>query len=270
MFEAQQPEGTGPGRSSSAGFYDSLLGGSHHTAADRQLVEIALRGTPHLREWARQNRAFALRAAQYCWAQGIRQFLDLGAGAPAPEPGALHEVLPSARVVYVDSDPHVVSALRETYAGQESLACVEADVLDPASVLTDPDTRRLIDASEPVAVLMIAVLHFVERDEDASRCVAGFREWMAPGSYLALSHGTIDPDTVVPPDRQFMARYAATATSLTPRSRETIVEFFAGLELVAPGVVYPPDWHPGSDDSPNARARRGSLAGVGRKRAATT
>lgn len=265
MADAPLSKVPGSGQTSSAGFYNRLLGGSHHTAADRRLVEDALRGTPHLGEWARQNRSFALRAARYCWDQGIRQFLDLGAGPPAPKPGALHEILPSARVVYVDNDPKVVGALRDVYSGVDSIACVEADVLDPESVLTDRDTRRLIDASQPVAVLLIAVLHFIARDQDAARCVAGFRDWIAPRSFLALTHGTTESETVGPTDTQFMVRYSAAATSLIPRSREKIAELFTGLDLVSPGIVYPPDWRPEGDDPPNERARRGSLAGVGRK-----
>jgi S-adenosyl methyltransferase len=238
------PENVDPDRPSAARIYDYYLGGSHNFGVDREFARRAIELWPELPEIMRANRAFLHRAVRYLISQGITQFLDLGSGIPTV--GNVHEVAqaehPGARVVYVDIDPVAVTLSRSLLDGDANTAVVQADLRNVAAVLAAPETRRLLDLSTPLGVLMIAVLHFVPDSDDPARIVARYREAMAPGSYLALSHATQEgePGQADP----HMALYARTGSPMTMRSRPEIAAIMDGFETVPPGVVFFPQWRP--------------------------
>jgi hypothetical protein len=243
--------------------YDYWLGGHDNFAPDRIAALRVAEMSPELPLVARANRAFLGRAVRFLAGEaGIRQFLDLGAGLPTK--GNVHQVAqaitPGARVVYVDNDPMVLAHSRALKTG-EGTAVIRADLRDPDTILGHPDTRRLLDFSEPLAVLFVAVLHFVG-GPDAYAAVARFTGAAAPGSYLVLSHITGDPDPEAA--AAFTTVYAGTANPNTLRSREEILGFFDGLEMLEPGLVPVHQWRP--DDPGAAHPRRAwMVGGVGRK-----
>jgi O-methyltransferase involved in polyketide biosynthesis len=250
-------------RANIARMYSHWLGGKDSFAADRTAADAILGRFPEVADVARANRAFLARAVRYVARQGVSQFIDIGAGLPASP--NVHEIAreetPGARVVYVDRDPVVLAHVRALLAVDDSIAVVAGDVRDPARALADPGLARLIDAGEPVCVILGAVLHFLAADE-ADEAVAVFRRWMAPGSYLVISAGTstgTDPELL----RQLQAAYGDTAP-VTGRSAEEITAWFDGLSLARPGVVDVWAWRPDSIQRP-AQCRARILAGVGRK-----
>jgi S-adenosyl methyltransferase len=259
------PAGIDPTVPTAARIYDYLLGGQDNFAADRAAVHKLTELSPELAQVARANRAFLGRAVRFLAAEaGIRQFLDLGAGLPTN--GNVHQVAQAvaadARVVYVDNDPSVLAQAQALTSGDRT-AVIQADLRDPATILGHPDTRRLIDLTQPLAILFVAVLHFLA-DPDAQRAVTAFTSVAAPGSYLVLSHGCSDPDPVAA--AAGAARYAGGAYSAVPRSRADILGFYAGFELVNPGLIPVHQWRPGPDD-PADPGKVWLLGGVGRKQA---
>jgi hypothetical protein len=253
-------------RPSAARVYDFYLGGFHNFAADREMGRQAVQAWPDLPEIMRANRGFLRRAVEFLVDAGIRQFLDLGSGIPTV--GNVHEVAqrlaPDTRVMYVDNDPVAVEHSHAILAGDERTQVLEADLRDPDSVLGAPELAKLFDLSEPIAVLMVAVLHFVPDDADPAALVARFRDAVPSGSYLALSHATAGEQA----DRAAEHRglYQRTATPMTMRTRDQVVALFDGWELVEPGVVYLPQWRPDPDTPGVDRPERMTgLAGVGRK-----
>lgn len=253
-------------RASAARMYDYYLGGSHNFAADRDMAQQAIEILPELPQNMRTNRAFLRRAVRFLVDAGVRQFLDIGSGIPTA--GNVHEVAqrasPDVRVVYVDSDPVAVAHSRAILAGDESTGVVQADLRQPDQVLSDPELRRLLDLDKPIAVLMAAVLHFVPDADDPRALVERYRQAIAPGSYLVLSHGT-DEDL---PDEssRMLALYARSASPLTARSRAEVTDLLSGFELVEPGVVYLPFWRPdSSEDIEDHPERCAAFAAVGRK-----
>lgn len=253
-------------RPSAARVYDYYLGGAHNFAVDREMAEQAIAMWPDLPLIMQANRAFLRRAVRFCVAQGIRQFLDLGSGIPTV--GNVHEVArqaaADARVVYVDSDPVAVTHSRKLLAGDDLTAVVQADLRHPDDVLGNATVRSLLDLSQPVAVMMVAVLHFVPDSDDPAKIVASYRDAMAPGSFLVLSHASQDG----PPDKvdSHQDLYRRTATPMTMRSRSAVTGLFDGLDLVDPGVVFFPLWRPESLDDVDERPERfAGLAAVGRK-----
>lgn len=254
-------------RPSAARIYDYCLGGWHNFAADRATAEQTIRLMPELPRVMRSNRSFLRRAVQFCLGAGVRQFLDLGSGIPTV--GNVHEVAqrvdPRARVVYVDVDPVAVAHSQAILADTAGAAAILADLRDPERILADEQLRGLLDLDRPVAVLMVAVLHFVPDSDDPAGIVARYRSATAPGSYLALSHATFEGD----PDRFASAKdqYERAVTPVTLRSRDEIAALFAGFDLVEPGLVRTPLWRPESPDDVDDDPERGfNLAGVGRKR----
>jgi S-adenosyl methyltransferase len=169
-----EPAEPGPARPTPAGIYDYLLGGQHHSAADRAAAEQAMALTPANRTEVIENRAFLRRAVRYLASRGITQYVDLGSGYPAS--GAVHqtaaELITSPRVVYVDNDPRVAEVSRGLLDSPDT-AVIVRDVRRPAEVIGDPQTRRLIDWSRPVAVLMVAILHFIRDEDDPAGTVPG-------------------------------------------------------------------------------------------------
>jgi hypothetical protein len=258
-------------RPSAARVYDYLLGGSHNYGVDREMARQLLEFYPDLRRIARSNRSFLRRAVQYLLAAGIDQFLDIGSGIPTV--GNVHEIAqranPAARVAYVDLDPISVSHSRAILAGNDRAVAVRADLRDPDSVLGHPEVSGLFDRTRPVAILMVAVLHFVPDADDPAGAVARFAGAVAEGSYLAISHAMrYDQAPPTPGGREVMALYARNSAAVTTRSPDELALFFDGFELVEPGIVPVPLWQP---ESPTAvetdpdRLRREFYAGVGRK-----
>jgi len=251
-----------------ARMYDYFLGGYHNFAVDRQAAERASAIYPEFPLVMRTNRAFLRRAVRFLVAQGIDQFLDFGSGIPTV--GNVHEVAQdeqaAARVVYVDADPVAVAHSRAILQGNPHTAVLHADVREPEAILRRPEVQRLLDFGRPLGVLLVFLLHFVVDDAQASGLVRVLRDAMPPGSYLVLSHGTVEG---IPPAiaTQLQRVYAGTDTPVRVRTHAEILQFFAGLEVMTPGLVYCPLWRPESDhdvllDHPE---RSLGFAAVGRK-----
>jgi serine/threonine protein kinase/O-methyltransferase involved in polyketide biosynthesis len=249
-----------------ARIYDYFLGGKDNFAADRDAAERILALIPEASSGARLNRQFLGRAVRFLAHAGIRQFIDLGAGLPtrANVHEVAHQVDPAARVVYVDNDPVIRVHAQALLHNIDTATVIEADLRDPDSILDHPDLRAFIDFSEPVAVLMVGVLHFIADTADPCGIVARFRDVMAPGSYLAVSHATAEPR---PQERSAVAAvYRQASAPLNPRAQSEVWRFFTGFELVDPGVVYAPQWRPEATagDVPDP-ATTHMLVGVGHK-----
>ncbi|WP_194893238.1 SAM-dependent methyltransferase [Catenulispora pinisilvae] len=228
-----------------ARIYDYMLGGKNHFEVDRQAAEVAMRGNPAARAMVLENRAFLGRAVRHLAEAGITQYLDIGTGLPgAGNTGEVaRAVQPEARVAYVDYDPIVAVHSRALLAGDESrTAVVLADVREPKAILEHPQVRELLDFEQPVAVLMVALLHFVAEDEDAGGIAAAFRDALAPGSALVISHGTDGGQ----PEVSAAARkgWDNAKSRITVREHEEIAALFGDFELVEPGLVQLPLWRP--------------------------
>ncbi|MFB6393535.1 SAM-dependent methyltransferase [Polymorphospora lycopeni] len=233
---------------SAARVYDVLLGGSANFEVDRRLADRMLAAEPQAARYARANRAFLRRAVGVLLDDGIDQFVDLGSGLPTV--GNVHEIVhaanPDGRVVYVDVDPVAVGYSRYLLAGVDGAAVVQADIRDVGSILEAAETRRLIDLSRPVGVLAVAVLHFV--DDDPAGILGRFRMATVPGSYLVVSHLTT-PAQMSREAVGVVRRYReSTGSPLTFRTRDQVVDLFAGWELLSPGVVPVDQWSPEPED----------------------
>ena len=231
--------------------YDYLLGGKDNFAADRAAAEAGLKANPNSRVPPRENRAFLRRAVRYLAREaGISQFLDIGTGIPTSP--NVHEIAqdaePQARVVYVDNDPIVLSHARALLtagpAGQT--AYVDADLRDPGKILDSPVLHKTLDLSQPVALLLIAIMHFIPDDDHPYALASRLLDGLPPGSYLALSHLTGDFDPAA--WEGVAAVYRRSGVVMQVRSRPAVEQFFAGLDLVDPGVVSLPRWRPDRAD----------------------
>jgi hypothetical protein len=246
---------------SPARLYDCFLGGKDNFPADRAAAAKVIAAFPQAREVALANRGFLVRAVRFLAGRGVRQFIDLGTGIPTSP--NVHEVarqiVPGARVVYVDNDPVVTSHSRALRATGDGVIAIEGDIREPGKILASPDLTALIDFGQPVAVLMIAVLHFIRSQEDPAGSVAGFAAPLAPGSYLAISHATSDgaaPDVLAAITDAYSS---ATAPAVFRRAAE-IRALFAGFELADPGLVDVSQWR---QDRLARPASIRLLAGVG-------
>jgi len=255
-----------------ARIYDYLLGGTNNFPADRQAAATLLAQVPDIPVFARSNRAFVHRAARFLVEHGIRQFLDIGSGIPTQ--GNVHDVVqrvaPQSRVVYVDIDTVAVAESLEILEGNPHATAVRADLRDPRGILEHPATRQLLDFDQPVAVLLAAVLHFVADDDMAHQVVKELVSTVVPGSYLLVSHGTADgiPVQEVKTGEVAEVYRRQTATPSTQRTRAQVQRFFAGLDLVDPGLVWTADWRPDptQTDPTDGNPRRSmAWAGLGRK-----
>ena len=227
-----------------ARIYDYYLGGKDNYPADRELADQILAIAPESREMARVNRAFLRRAVRFLAGEvGIRQFLDIGTGLPTQ--GNVHEVAqdvaPDAKVVYVDFDPIVLTHGRALLAG-DNIAIVRGDLRNPEGIVAHPEVRELLDFDQPIALLLVAILHLVKDEEDPLGIIARLREAMAPGSHVAISHATADFD----PERAVEALKVYRGM-LVVRSRPQVEALFAGFELLDPGVVELPRWRPDAE-----------------------
>ena len=240
--------------------YDYWLGGKDNFAADRGEGERLLEVCPRLPQLARENRLFLARAVAWLAGQGIGQFLDIGSGLPTAHNTheAAQAVNRACRVVYADNDPVVVAHARALLSGSR-VAAISADLADPAGIIADPVTGRLIRPGEPTGLILAMVLHFFE-DEAASKIITALTDWLAPGSYVVISVGAGDERTGGTLAREYTA---ATVHNHTPGQ---VAGFFAGLDLVPPGLVDARDWKPGTIVVPPAPHRGGRiLAAAGRK-----
>jgi SAM-dependent methyltransferase len=246
--------------------YDYLLGGSHNFAADRAAARDFLARWPDAQLTMLANRAFLGRAVRYLAADaGIGQFLDIGSGIPTM--GNVHEIAqqaaPGARVVYVDNDPVAVAHSQALLARNDHAAAIQADLRRPRQILDHPDLRELLDLSEPAALLLVAVLHFLTDADDPASLVAELRDALAPGSHVVISHGTTDgqPAHVAAAMRQ----YAQTTAPFQPRSHAEILAFFDGFTLIPPGLVPVPLWRPAQplDDDAGQPEPIAAVGGVG-------
>src|SRR5689334_7402555 len=246
-FAGWRAAGVDPTRPSIARVYDYWLGGKHNLAADRELGSRMETLDPRIPAACRANRAFLGRAVRFLAEQaGIRQFIDIGSGIPSA--GNVHEVAqlatPATRVLYVDRDPVAVAEGRKLLAGNPLATVIQADLRDPAAIVSHPEAARLIDFAEPVGVILAAVLHFLVDADQAQRAVAYLRDTAGPGSYLAVSHVTDEDNPKLAAAAESI--YNAGAADGRPRSRAEILNFFGDWELAEPGLVYAPLWRPDS------------------------
>lgn len=234
-------------RPSIARIYDYWLGGNANFAADREVARRVLDQMPSLRETIWANRAFLRRAvARLVTEYGITQFIDLGSGVPTV--GNVHEIAqaanPDSRVVYVDVDPVAVAHGRRLLAGNARAATIRADLRDTEAVLGSPELRAVIDLDRPAAVLMISVLHFVPDRDDPARIVRSYTEPLAPGSFLALSHGVPDSDATHGQADAATDYRQAVDVPFILRPPEAIAAWLRGLSPEPPGLVPVNRWHP--------------------------
>jgi O-methyltransferase involved in polyketide biosynthesis len=230
---------------------------------------MALTIAPDLRDGAREIRKFVRRAVRFLVGAGIRQFVDIGCGLPTQ--GNVHEVAqgaaPDARIAYVDNDPVVISHARALLETNDRTAVVEADVREPDRLLADPALRRLIDFDQPVAILMISLLHFIPDDDEVHAIVDRFRTAVVPGSHLAISHAVADPRPEV--TAKLAALYQQRTGVKGPhranlRTKAEVEPFFANLDVVPPGVVYIAEWRPELADPLEPVGATWAVAGIGR------
>ena len=258
------PPGIDATKPSVARSYDYLLGGKDNYEIDRQVTEMLLKVVPEARLTGRANRAFGKRAVRYIAEQGIRQFIDLGSGIPTTPP-SVHEtaraVDPSIRVVYVDFDPIVVAHSEALRSAQPGLTTILADIRQPEAILAHPGLQALIDFDEPVGVVIFSVLDVIEDKYDPVGIVRRFREEMAPGSYLGISHlsARSEPDAIA---HAHMISKETGFPAVAFRTDEEVSQFFEGFDLVEPGLVDIREWRP-EGDAPRTRIKL--VGGVGRK-----
>jgi O-methyltransferase involved in polyketide biosynthesis len=245
-----------------ARIYDWLLGGKNNYAADREAGARIEETMPYIKDTAWENRRFLQRAVRFLVGEGIRQFIDIGAGLPTQ--GQVHEIVQhevsDARVVYVDNDPIVLTHAGLLLTAGDPVTVIQGDLRRPQEILDHPELNRLIDLTKPVAVLLLAVLHFITDEEDPEGILRTLREAMAPGSYLALSHVTTDgpdPEALA----QALGHWKRATASGVWRSSEHIRSFFDGFDLVEPGFVRPWQWRPDGNQERTASI----YGGVGRK-----
>lgn len=247
-------------KASPSGMYDYLLGGTTNTPADRRSVDTLLATLPEIRDGAEGNRGFLRRAVRHLAERGIDQFIDLGSGLPTQNntDEVAHRINPKARVVFVDLDPLVLEHVNRLEG--DTVRAVRADIRRADEVLGDP-AMDLIDFTRPVALLLVAVLHFVTDEYDPFGIVRSYMDALPSGSYLALSHlnGEGQPEKSV---RKIKEAWANTPTGIHFRTREVVEGFYDGLEILppypgsAPGIVNVGEWgaeDPALEDSDGSR-----------------
>lgn len=249
--------------------YNYWLGGKDNYAADRASGDAIEAIFPYIRISARQNRQFLRRVVRYLVEQaGVRQFLDVGTGLPAA--GNTHEVAqavaPECRILYVDNDPLVMVHARALLTGCPlgRTAYIEADVREPQTILADDTLTATLDLAQPVAVLLVAVLHFVADDAVAGAAVKTLVDATVPGSFLVVSHATgdlMDPASV----RALAAGGHVGDADTTLRSKAQVAGFFDGLDMVAPGVQIVSQWRPDPDTDQPPAEQVSVYGGVARK-----
>ena len=225
--------------------YDAFLGGGHNFAADREFARRAEQVLPGVTVSSRANRKFLRRVVSYAAEQGIRQFLDIGSGIPTA--GNVHEIAlqvsPDSRTVYVDNEAVAVAHSELMLADVPQATVIDADLRSPGEVLSHAGVREMIDFDQPVLLLMLAVLHFVPEPADLGPLIERYRNKLAPGSLLAISHATGDHR---PKEQEegLVNLYSKSTNTAFNRSRAQISALFGDFEMVSPGAVYVPEWRP--------------------------
>jgi hypothetical protein len=252
-----------------ARIYDYFIGGKNHFAADRETATQVLRRSPAVRTAARENRSFLGRAVRYLTAEaGIRQFLDIGTGLPTTNNvhQVAQEIAPSAHVVYVDNDPLVLTHARAllTSAPAGRTAYIHGDLRDPAAILSHPDTRAVLDFGQPIALMLVAILHFIPDEFKPAEIVATLVDALPSGSYLVASHLTTEHAPAATSAGQQTMREAGMA--MQKRDSDVFADLaLPGLELVPPGVVLVSEWRPTGIGPRPLPSEVNCYAGVARK-----
>jgi hypothetical protein len=260
--ERKAPIGVDTTVPSVARVYDALLGGKDNFAVDRAVRDKLMELTPGGADVPRYNRGVLGRGVRYMVSQGIDQFIDLGAGLPTVQ--NTHEVAqrlnPQASVVYVDNDPMVLTHGRALLAENQKTTVITADFCDPGAVLNNPDLRALIDFERPVGLLMVAVLHHLDDSQHPAELVARYRDAVAPGSFLFITHFIDGGEETAEIERVMLTDLGSGRF----RSFDDVRGFFAGMQLVEPGVVYNPLWRPDPTDVvPDPMTFAGKIIGAG-------
>ena len=254
-----------------ARIYDYYLGGKDNFAADRETAKLAAKACPAMRISVRENRAFLARAVRYLAAEkGIDQFLDIGSGLPSV--GNVHEVaqsvIPSARVVCVDNDPivHVHGRALLTSSPEGECAYIQADLRRPEEILDHPVVRQTLDFHRPIALMLVAVVHFLMPEDDPEDIIKVLVDALPPGSYVIASHGSTEYGTRKEGDA-VLGPFRSAGVRIQPRDARDFADLvFAGLELVSPGVVLISEWRPDPDAALRPSAREvGCNGGIARK-----
>ncbi|KUL38867.1 methyltransferase [Streptomyces sp. NRRL F-4489] len=243
----QQPVELHTDRPHAARVYDVLLGGKTNYPADREAARQTLAALPNAAMIARQNRAFMQRVARHLAAEaGIRQFLDIGTGIPTSP--NLHEIVqaiaPESRIVYADNDPIVLAHSRALHTSHPAgrTAYIQADLCHPGEILRDRTLCRTLDFSQPVALTLIAVLHWLPAEYDPYAIVRELLDAFAPGSYLALTYVTADFEPAAL--REVSDTFEAKGSHVNARTKQEVLRFFDGLELADPGLTVVHRWRP--------------------------
>jgi hypothetical protein len=267
----QGPPGVDASRPHPARRYDYWLGGKDNFAADRASAEeIEQNSFPTVRLSAQENRKFLGRVVSHlAEREGIRQFLDIGAGLPAAN--NVHEVAqavdPRSRVVYVDNDPVVLAHARALLQGtrEGATAYIDADVRRPSAILDDPDLRATLDMTRPVALTLMAIMHFVSDAERPREIIAQLRDALPPGSFVVITHATSDH---LSPDRREASVRAnqRAGVQFQLRTSEEFAPFFDGLDLLEPGITSVVRWRPPVEPPEGVVEKVSMMCGVGRVR----
>ncbi len=267
-----QPREIDATRPSGARMYHYYLSGEAVFAVDKIFGERIFEVFPYADTWAHHNRDFLQRAVKFMVRQGIRQFLDIGSGLPTV--GNTHEVAraaaPESRIVYVDNDLEAVNRAHELLHRQDALdhtAVIEADLRFPDLILDHPDTRRLIDFDRPLGLLIVSVWPFVSDSDGPYELMARLRDRLPSGSYVAMSHGSLEDAGAEVRERivALTELYQETSDPAVTRTRAEFTAFYEGFELVEPGIVYTPDWRPDHAVDLDDPARPCNYAAVGYK-----
>ncbi|MGH3326256.1 MAG: SAM-dependent methyltransferase [Streptomycetales bacterium] len=239
------PRGIDTSRPSTARMYDYWLGGKDHYAVDREAAEKVLAVFPQASWLALANRRFLVRAVRYCAQRGIDQFVDIGAGIPTMPnvPEVARKINPDTRVVGVDKDPVVVVHNRALVATDEHIGTVEGDIRRPLEILADPEFNAVIDLNRPVAMLLVAILHFVRDEEDPAGIVRYLAHHTAPGSYVVISAAT-STGTPAETIEQIEQVYRGATEPVIFRPEAHIRSWFDPFHLVTPGLVEVQGWRP--------------------------
>jgi len=272
-------EGVDLERPNAARIYDWFLGGTANWAIDREFGERAVKTFPMIKTVARVGRDFLGRGVRYLARHGVDQFLDLGSGVPTV--GNVHEVAasvnPDARCVYVDNEPVAVAhsqILLEREGVASRHAVLQGDLRDPADIWRRAVDTGVLDVNRPIGLIMVGVLYFLGPDEPVAELIHKYLRLLPSGSYFLSSHLTSDglQDMADAQSREsIMEQYRRSSTPIHLRTRAEFTEFFAGLELVEPGIVWMPEWHPDEIESKATRriahdpAFTGHICGLGRK-----
>ncbi|MEV1002674.1 SAM-dependent methyltransferase [Nonomuraea sp. NPDC050202] len=266
MTQPPWTEAIKPHQPSVARIYDLFLGGKDNFASDRAAAEAIKEKVPYFQPTVRENRRFLQRAVRFLTDAGVRQILDIGTGLPTA--GNVHEIASQARVVYVDYDPIVVHHANALLATEtDRVRVVAGDARWPNNILTHPDVRNFLEWREPIGLLMVGLLHFVTDDDGAHDIVEQFKAALAPGSYLVISHGTYDYNPPAEWVQTVQDQYRPSNAEPFMRPKEQVELFFAGCDMVEPGLVNATQWRPDGESEGLPPEQIALYGGVGRIRA---